>query len=188
MFPLDLAAHPCTHVQTFFFYFFQRSEVGVGDNWACICFSCLSTSQCNDCISIFSKKLQLNIFILLSNFTLVALFCVSSCLAFCFMQLFHSHFINIALFFPFLQTALCLCVPFSCFHLNPHQYHSINIPLFLHRGTHLPSLKSMMVIFCSTLVIDNDVQFYSLVLTCMSHYFSDDHIKSLTRAARYWKN
>lgn len=98
--------HSCANL---LFYFFQRSEVGVEDNWACICFSCLSTSQCNDCISVFSKKLQLNIFILLSNFTLVALFCVSSCLAFCFMQLLHSHFINIALFFHFYRQP-CVCV------------------------------------------------------------------------------
>lgn len=38
----------------------------------CICFSCLSTSLWNYCISIYSKKLQLNIYTLLSSFMPVA--------------------------------------------------------------------------------------------------------------------
>lgn len=40
------------------FHFFQSSEVSVGDNWACVCFSCLPARHLNDRISLFSNKLQ----------------------------------------------------------------------------------------------------------------------------------
>lgn len=52
----------------------------------------------------------------------------------CFMQLFASHSINIGPFFFFSIAAdsfVSVCVLVSCFHLNPRQYHSINIPLVL---------------------------------------------------------
>lgn len=115
----------------------KKSEVSERDNWGCICYSCLSTSQWiwNYRISIFSNKLQLNIYVLLSNFMLVALFYITPAWPFalhaCFTQLFPSHSINFAT--PISADILVsACVLFSsCSHLNPHQYHSINILLSL---------------------------------------------------------
>lgn len=82
----------------------------------CICFSCLSTSLWNYCISIYSKKLQLNIYTLLSSFMPVAFLLHYSSLdvhASCNFSPLTPSILGLFFFFPLLQTALCLCVSSS---------------------------------------------------------------------------
>lgn len=126
----------------------------VGDSWSCICFlmPVIQSAALELLHFHFSPRAVEYLGFTFRFFRRWLLFLRYLCLAFCSPCMLHatpplSLHQYCSFFFVSMSTdsLVSVCVPFACSLLNPHQYHSINNPLFLcilSHVAHLPSLQA----------------------------------------------